>query len=178
MKRWLAIDPGWGRGCTIDRKTKYVGGAIFHTFVLFTPSLWGEGEGEGGCSGLYIIIRVLFISLQINGNVGGGCRQDGCWRQVNLSTGEQRHTQDRTREKKQFTGCSSGLEPDRFCCIGFYYSHKHLLKSKKWKVCYTFLHYTILDEQCNLVCLYSFFSDHFLGSGEKRQTGWQTSPQS
>lgn len=28
-----------GKGCTIDRKTEYVRGAIFHTFGLFTPSL-------------------------------------------------------------------------------------------------------------------------------------------
>ena len=28
-----------GKGCAIDRKTEYVGGAIFHTFGLFTPSL-------------------------------------------------------------------------------------------------------------------------------------------
>ena len=28
----------WAKGCTIDRKTEYVAGAIFHTFGLLTPS--------------------------------------------------------------------------------------------------------------------------------------------
>lgn len=32
--------PVVGKGRTIDRKTEYVAGAIFHTFGLFTPSLW------------------------------------------------------------------------------------------------------------------------------------------
>lgn len=53
---WFGL---WAKSCTIDRKTEYVAGAIFHTFGLFTPSRW-----EAGFPGLYIITHVLFIFLR------------------------------------------------------------------------------------------------------------------
>lgn len=53
---WFGL---WAKSCTIDRKTEYVAGAIFHTFGLFTPS-WREA----GFPGLYIITHVLFIFLR------------------------------------------------------------------------------------------------------------------
>lgn len=53
---WFGL---WAKSCTIDRKTEYVAGAIFHTFGLFTPSRW-----EAAFPGLYIITHVLFIFLR------------------------------------------------------------------------------------------------------------------
>lgn len=69
------------------------GGNISHLWPVHSIT------GRGCFSGLYIITHVLFIFLRSMvmqrvegwGSLGdGGCEQDGCHRQVNLSTAEQR----------------------------------------------------------------------------------------